>query len=62
VNIGLAVEARPDEVVGADIGLRDPARDLPRMLVRIAEEAEHRQVVDIPTRTDAVAGLLQKLA
>jgi hypothetical protein len=31
------------------------------VLVRIPEKAEHRQVVDIPTRADAVAGLLQKL-
>ena len=38
-----AVEAAADDVVGARVGVRDPARPLRRMHVARAEEREHRR-------------------
>jgi hypothetical protein len=55
-----AVEARADDLVRAAIRLRDPARHLPRMRARVAEEAEDRNVVDAAVRPDAVTGLLDE--
>ena len=37
-----AVEARPDDLVRALVGVRDPARHLPRVHRRVAHEAEDR--------------------
>src|SRR5690606_5012242 len=46
-----AIQVGGDDLVGARIGVGDPAADLPRMLLAIAEEGHHRQRV-IPRLLD----------
>ena len=42
-----AVQRQPDDLVGALIGVRHPARQLPGMLIGVAEEGEHRHRITV---------------
>ena len=58
---GAAVKSAADDVVGAGVGVRNPAGHLLRVHFHFAHKAEHRHVCS-HTAGHTVAGLLQQLA